>query len=98
MRRMKEIYPDYSDQVRFYAVGTLFGASESLESLERYREEKGHPWPIATTPSDDMASLGVTTQSTKIAFDSQGIITYRDGMGAGDDEEWDGVFMDLAAQ
>lgn len=95
---MKEIYPDYAEQVKFYAVGTLFGASESLESLESYREAKGHPWPIATTPSDDMAVLGVTTQSTKIAFNSQGIITYRDGMGAGDDEEWSGVFMDLAAQ
>ena len=98
MQRMKDVYPEYAEQVNFYAIGTLFGSSESLESLESYREERGHPWPVATTRSEAMAELGVATQSTKIAFDSQGIITYRDGMGAGDDEEWRRVFMDLASQ
>ena len=92
---MKDVYPEYAEQVNFYAVGTLFGSTESLESLESYREERGHPWPVAITPSEAMADLGVATQSTKIAFDSQGIIIYRDGMGAGNDEEWRGVFTEL---
>jgi hypothetical protein len=43
-----------------------------------------------------MADLGVTIQSTKIAFDSRGMITYREGMGQGNDEEWRRVFTELA--
>ena len=58
--------------------------------------QNGHPWPVATAPGQVMADLGVTIQSTKIAFDSRGMITYREGMGQGNDEEWRQVFTELA--
>ena len=93
---MKEIYPQYADEVDFYAIGVHPGIVEDIATLEEYRAERDHPWPVATAPSEVMAELGVTIQSTKIAFDSQGTIIYREGMGQGSDEEWHRVFTELS--
>lgn len=93
---MKEIYPAYADSATFYAVGT--DPSEGIEQLVEYADAQGYPWPIAY-PGDGMLSdLRVVVQSTKVAFDGQGIIAYRDGYGGGDPETWRNVFEDLAAQ
>jgi FKBP-type peptidyl-prolyl cis-trans isomerase 2 len=91
---MKEVYPDYTDRVAFYAVGSDPG--ESLERLEGYRQEQGHPWPVAVGEGSLLRELDVLVQSTKIAFDSDGVITYRAGYGQGDPEEWRRVFEELA--
>ena len=93
---MKDIYPQYSEDVDFYAIGVHPGIVEDIEVLETYRAERGHPWSVATAPSQVMADLGVTIQSTKIAFDSQGTIVYREGMGLGSDEEWHRIFTELS--
>ena len=93
---MKDIYPLYAQDVDFYAIGVHPGIVEDIGTLESYRSERDHPWPVATAPSSVMAELGVTIQSTKIAFDSEGLITYREGMGEGDDEEWHRVFAELS--
>lgn len=94
---MKGIYPAYAEQVAFYAVGVHPGVVEDLATLERYRWERGHLWPVATGESRMMSDLKVTIQSTKIAFDRDGMITYREGMGRGDDATWHRVFAELAA-
>lgn len=93
---MKEIYPDYADDVEFYAVGLHPGLQEEMVVLKAYKEQQGYPWPVATARRDLMAKLGVTIQSTKIAFDSNGTITYREGMGHGDDNAWRQVFTELS--
>ena len=93
---MKEIYPQYADKVDFYAIGVHPKVFEDIDTLEFYRKERSHPWPVATAPSGVMAELGVTIQSTKIAFDSQGTIIYREGMGQGNDEDWHRVFNELS--
>ena len=94
---MGEIYPDYAEEVAFYAVGVHPGIVEDLATLERYRQERGQPWPVAVAPRQLLADLNVTIQSTKIAFDGSGMITYREGMGRGDDATWRQVFTELAA-
>ena len=91
---MKEIYPDYADQVAFYAIGQ--DPTESLDMLEAYRRQQGYPWPIAETDPANLASLRVLQQSTKIAVDANGLITYREAHGV-DPETWTHVFQDLAA-
>ncbi len=91
---MKEVYPEFADQVRFYAVGT--DPTESLDGLERYREEQGYPWPIALPDPNMLSSFRVLTQSTKIAIDDRGAIVYRDGYGRGDPDTWREVFARLA--
>jgi FKBP-type peptidyl-prolyl cis-trans isomerase 2 len=91
---MKEIYPDYADRVDFYAVGSDPG--ESLERLEDYQQGQNHPWPVAVGEGNLLRELDVLVQSTKIAFDSRGVITYRAGYGQGDPEQWRRVFEELA--
>ena len=97
MQRLQAIYPDYAPEVAFYAVGVHPGIVEDLAVLENYRQERGHPWPVAVAPRQLLADLNVTIQSTKIAFDAQGTITYREGMGQGNAAAWREVFAALAA-
>ena len=91
---MKEVYPDYSGRVAFYAVGS--DPTESLELLERFRQEQGYPWPVATPVGDLLRDFEVLVQSTKVAFDSHGVIVYRAGYGQGGLEEWRQGFEELA--
>lgn len=93
---MKEVHPEYADKVDFYLVGTDRG--EGKERLESYRDAQGYPWPIGLTERDTLENLRVFTQSTKIAFDKNGIITYRDGYGQGNPEIWRNVFSELSSQ
>ena len=93
---MRDLYPEYAAQVDFYAVSTFNKGTESLENLEKYRERRGHPWPVATTTRQSLADLNVAIQSTKVAIDSRGVIVYRDGFGQGDVSKWRQVFEELA--
>ena len=95
---MQNIYPDYAGDVAFYAIGVHPGIVENLADLERYRQQSNHPWPVAVAPRQLLADLNVTIQSTKIAFDRNGTITYREGMGRGDNATWHQVFTQLAAR
>lgn len=90
---MKSIYPDYADDVDFYAIGQDPG--ESLELMESYRKKQGYPWPIAETSPTTLSTLRVLQQSTKIAVDANGVITYRQGHGQGNPDIWTAVFEDL---
>ena len=91
---MKDIYPEYADDVAFYAVGT--DPSESLARLEAYRADQGYPWPIAEADRSVLSDFKVLVQSTKVAFDSDGIIVYRDGYGGGNEGRWIEVFEQLS--
>ena len=92
---MKGIYPEYSEQVAFYAVGVFPG--EDINMFEEFRVERGYPWPVAIPLDELLENFKVTIQSTKIAFDSTGVIIHRNGMGQGTDEVWHEVFQELAA-
>jgi hypothetical protein len=96
---LKTIYPEYSGQVNFYAIAVSKNF-DNLERLENYRERNGHPWPVANIADEQsaLAELNVAYQSTKIAFDSRGIIIYRDGFGGGGTDTWRQVFTELANQ
>jgi|ETN02SMinimDraft_2_1059926.scaffolds.fasta_scaffold245576_1 hypothetical protein len=92
---MKEIWPDYAGKVAFYAVGT--DPTERIDKLDEYRVEQNYPWPVAQAGDGMLAAFRVLQQSTKIAFDAQGTVIYRDIFGRGDDETWKQVFEQLAA-
>ena len=88
-----EIYPEFADQVAFYLVGQ--DPTETLEDLERTREERGYPWPVVKPIGQMMRDLRVVKESTKIMFDGRGIMVYRNG-GGGDSRAWARVFHNLA--
>ncbi len=95
MQRLKSIYPEYAGQVAFYAVGS--DPTESIATLESYGQRQEYPWPVAVAAGTALRDLQVQTQSTKVAFDAQGVIIYRDGYGQGGADRWRQVFQDLAA-
>ncbi len=90
---MKQVYPEFADRVDFYAVGQ--DPNESLEKMERYRQEQGYPWPVAKTDTSTLRKLRVIQSSTKLAVDDRGIIAYRAGHGGGGPETWRKVFREL---
>ena len=60
--------------------------SESASRLDGYIEENGYSDMIATQPVGSMlADLRITSQSSMIALDAQGVITFRKGYGGGGD-------------
>jgi hypothetical protein len=93
---MKDVHPDYADRVILYAVGA--SPVDSLEGLESFRQREGHPWPVAAPEGSMLRDLNVAIRSTKIAFDADGIITYRASFGDADAEEWRQVFEDPAGE
>ena len=99
MRQLKSIYPDYADRVNFYAVA-VSSSFDNLDRLESNRAKNGYPWPVAIAVNEGqaLADLNVAYQSTKIAFNSQGVITYRDGFGGGSADTWRQTFSELANQ
>ena len=95
MQQLKSVYPEFADDVSFYAVGMF--PDTSIDVYEKFRMEKDYPWPVAVPQGALLPDLGVITQSTKISFNAEGIITHRNGMGGGNPEIWREVFTSLSA-
>ncbi len=95
MRSLKSVYPEFADEVDFYAVN--YDTTESIESLVEFAEEQGYPWPVVQPVGRMIVDFGITYQSAKVAIGGDGIITYRAGFGRGDADEWRRVMAELAA-
>jgi len=83
---LKDVYPEFTDDVVFISIGV--DPTETMSELVKYKDLHSHPWAVAKPLGKMIADLKVTSQSTKIAFNSSGIITYRDGYGKGNKEIW----------
>ena len=86
LAELKEVYPEFTDDIVFISVGV--DPTETMSELVKYKERHSHPWTVAKPLGQMIADLKVTSQSTKIAFISAGVITYRDGYGKGNREVW----------
>ena len=96
LTELKDIYPDFADGVDFIAIGQ--DPTEPLEALIAYRDKQGHPWPVAIPGRGMLAAFRITSQSFKIAFDADGVITYREGYNRGDEATWRDVMAGLAGR
>lgn len=92
---MKGIAPDYADKVAFYAVS--YDTFQDPAKMAEHAQQEGWTWPVAYPIGTMLRDLGVGIYSTKIAFDSRGVITYAAGSGEGTDEDFRRVFQKLAA-
>ena len=96
LSHLKDIYPEFASEVDFIAIGQ--DPTERLSDLVEYRDRQGHPWPVALPGRRMLADLRITSQSYKIAFDSNGVIVYQAGYGGGDPEIWKAVMAELASR
>lgn len=95
LQLMKDVYPEFADEVDLYVIGAT--PVDSLENLEELRLERGYIWPMADAEGSLLRDLNVAIRSTKIAFNADGIITYRATYGQADQDTWREVFAELVA-
>ena len=88
------MYPAFANKVDFYAIGQ--SETETLDQFEHNQIERDYPRPIAQTHGDVLKKLKVVQQSTKLALNAQGVISYRGGYGKGGVDKWREVLSDLA--
>ena len=93
LTQMKDIYPEFSDEVAFYLVGQ--DTTETLDEIIAYKERQGQTWEVAAPNLQLLRDLNVLSQSTKVAFDHNGVIVYRDGYRGGSPDKWRDVFREL---
>ena len=79
--------------VAVVAVGT--DPNEGLEKIRSYRDSQGYTFPMAVTDSDTIRSYKVTSQSTKIAVDRNGVAQVRSGFGTQGKGWWQDLFTQL---
>lgn len=78
LRTLNPIVAEYAGQVDFY----LVAFNESAATLESYITENGYANMIAAQPVDSMLrDLKIVSQSSMIAVDGAGVITFRKGYG-----------------
>ena len=84
LRTLNPIVAEYAGQVDFYVVAF----NESAATLEAYIAENGYANMTATQPVGSMLrDLKIVSQSSMIAVDGPGVITFRKGYGRGSDAE-----------
>ena len=94
-RLLQGIYPDYGDRVTFLALS--YAANLELGHDERVWKQENWPWLIGEPMGTMARDYRITISSTKIAFDSRGVIIYRAGFGEGGDDKFRQVFKQLVA-
>lgn len=91
MRTLAPIIAEHSEQVDFY----LVSFNESAGRLESYVADNGYTNMIATQPMGSMLrDLKIVSQSSMIALDARGVITFRKGYGG--DGDYAGAYQELA--
>ena len=91
MRTLAPIVTEYAGQVDFY----LVSFNESAGRLESYIADNGYADMTATQPVGSMLrDLKITSQSSMIALDADGVITFRKGYGGRGD--FAGAYRTLA--
>ena len=95
MRSLKDIYPEFSGDVDFYAVNA--DPSESLKSAASYGQKQGWTFPVAHPSEGMLRNFNIVKHSVKVAFGADSLIVYRDGFGKGNAGTWTRVFQDLSS-
>lgn len=79
MRTLAPIIADYAGRVDFY----LVSFNENAAALEGYIAENGYANITATQPVGSMLrDLEIVSQSSMLAMDGSGVITFRKGYGS----------------
>ncbi len=90
---VKNIYPDYKDDVVFLAID--LDASEDAETINEYVDKHGlHDMKFALTKASVLTDYGVRATTTKYAIARDGTILWK-GSGAVDADTWNIILTGL---
>ena len=93
MRQLKEIHPEYADNVDFLAVNV--DPNESGGKLLNYKESEGFVWPMTTADTDMLKSYNVTRQAGHVTVDDNGVIVMSINYDSLSDDGWRELFQAL---
>ncbi len=85
------MYSDYEDQLHFIAIDVDGG--EDANRIRSFAEQNGYNWPMIPADGDVLKGYRITSQSTAVMLDSNGIITSRSGYGSS--KNWRSIFDSL---
>ena len=94
MRTLRELYPEFKEQVTILALG--YDPTESLGELEADARGEGYPFPVGVAPRQMVLDYGVLIRSTKVGIGKDGVVTFRSGYGVSPAETWRAVLRHLA--
>ena len=86
MQTLKSVYEDYEDRVTILGIGT--DPSEGEGDVRSYSNRHGYPWEMAPYNGNVLLEYRITSQSSKVVIDGNGVITYRGGYGSLSSREW----------
>ena len=85
------MYTDYEGQLHFIAIGTDGG--EDAGRIRSFAEQNGYTWPMIPADGGVLNGYRISSQSTAVMLDSNGIITSRSGYGSS--KNWRSIFDSL---
>ena len=84
MQTLSKIVPDYVGKVDFY----LVAFNEDTATLERYVADRQYTNMASAQPAGSLLrDLKIVSQSSMLALDADGVITFRKGYGRGGSAE-----------
>ena len=95
MRTLSQIYPEFSESVSLIVVG--FGPSQTISTLREYQAENDSLAVFAEGPNTVLESFSVTTRSTKIGLNRDGVVVFREGYGMADADTWRSRLRSIAS-
>ena len=82
--------------MKVIAIGT--DPSESADKVRSYRDAQGFVYRMAAARTDIVRSYNITTQSSKVGVDRNGVVQVRSGPGTRGDDWWSDAFSTLTEQ
>ena len=79
--------------MKVIAIGT--DPSESADKVRSYRDAEGLSYRIAVASTDIVRTYNITSQSSKVGIDRNGVIQVRSGFGTKNEGWWLDVFSTL---
>ena len=77
MRALRNLYRDYEGRVAILGIGQ--DPSEDANDVARYANRLDLPFELAPYENDILPAYNIISQSSKVAIDGNGVITYRGG-------------------
>ena len=94
MRTLKSIYPDYEGRVTI--LGVEQDPTEGASKIREFAGKNGYTWEMATFDADIVLEYRILQQSSKVAINANGVITYRGGYGNLSPSKWREVLDEVA--
>ena len=82
--------------MKVIAIGT--DPSETADTVRSYRDNQGITYRMAAARTDIVRAYNITTQSSKVGVDRNGIVQVRSGPGTRGDDWWQNAFNTLLEQ